>query len=226
MTQTEFIEALLRRFKLEHTQACATPRKTNETIKKTVSKARVRTKLKLKKKIPFRQLVGALLYIANSTRPEISFAVNKLCQKQSNFTLDDWIDAERVLRYLGSTKELGLSYTGQNSGLVVYSDASLGKKDPKGHAMAGHIVKLFGDSVIWCTNKQKVVATSTMEAEYLEMSRAAKAVVTIKNIIEKLTDWKLEPILFGDNSSAIKNTQAEHCKKLMHLVSLHFHFVR
>lgn len=99
MTQTEFIEALLKRFKLEHAQVSATPRKTNETIKKNLDKVRARTKLKLQKKIPFRQLVGALLYIANSTRPEISFAVNKLCQKQSNFSLDDWVDAERVLRF-------------------------------------------------------------------------------------------------------------------------------
>ena len=69
-----------------------------------------------------------------------------------------------MIQYLAKTRDLGLVYTGKGSDLVGYSDASLGRSDPEGHSTSGGVVKLFGDSIGWFTSRQKVVATSSMEA--------------------------------------------------------------
>ncbi len=49
---------------------------------------------------PHREAVGSLLYLANATRPDISYSVNVLIRHQINSTDDDWRRVERVFRYL------------------------------------------------------------------------------------------------------------------------------
>ena len=48
----------------------------------------------------YSQIIGSLMYLANATRPDISFAMNKLSQFISNPGDDHWKALERVMRYL------------------------------------------------------------------------------------------------------------------------------
>nr|KYP59278.1 Retrovirus-related Pol polyprotein from transposon TNT 1-94 [Cajanus cajan] len=50
----------------------------------------------------FRSVVGALQY-ATLTRPEISFAVNKVCQFMANPLDSHWVAVKRILKYLKGT---------------------------------------------------------------------------------------------------------------------------
>ena len=52
----------------------------------------------------YRALVGSSNCIADVSRPDITYAVNKLSRKLENLTNKDWIAAKRVLRYLNGTK--------------------------------------------------------------------------------------------------------------------------
>ncbi|XP_044597164.1 uncharacterized mitochondrial protein AtMg00810-like [Cotesia glomerata] len=52
------------------------------------------------RKAPYREAIGSLMYLANGTRPDISFAVHYLARKQLSATEDDWKDVKRILRYL------------------------------------------------------------------------------------------------------------------------------
>lgn len=47
----------------------------------------------------YRQIVGALQY-ATITRPDIAFAVNRVCQFMHSPTLPHWQAVKRILRYL------------------------------------------------------------------------------------------------------------------------------
>ena len=51
--------------------------------------------------------MGALQY-ATLTRPEISLAVNKVCQYMANPLDSHWAVAKRILRYLKGTLSHGL----------------------------------------------------------------------------------------------------------------------
>jgi len=56
-------------------------------------------------------LVGALLYLATCTRPDIAFAVGDLSRFSAVPTVPLWMAAKRVLLYLRTHSHLGLTYT-------------------------------------------------------------------------------------------------------------------
>ncbi len=118
--------------------------------------------------------------MTNATRPDLTFIVNKLSRKQANYELSDWLEIKRILRYLSGTKNLGLKFEGQTNQIECFVGASLGTNDEKGNSTTGLIMTLFGDPIFWRTKKQTRVALSSMEAEYIAMSLAAKELVSLR----------------------------------------------
>ena len=56
-------------------------------------------------------VVGALLYLATHTRPDIAFAVSVLARHSRKPTYRHWAGVKHLLRYLRGTENLGLYYT-------------------------------------------------------------------------------------------------------------------
>jgi hypothetical protein len=56
---------------------------------------------------PYLSAIGALMYLANCTRPDISFAVNLLARYITSPTKRHWVGVKNILRYLQGTKDLG-----------------------------------------------------------------------------------------------------------------------
>ena len=61
--------------------------------------------------VPYLSAVGALMYLANSTRPDITFVVNLLARHSAAPTKRHWVGVKTVLRYLNGTRDLGLFYS-------------------------------------------------------------------------------------------------------------------
>jgi hypothetical protein len=59
---------------------------------------------------PWLSATGALMYLANSTRPDIAFAVNLLARHSAAPTKCHWVGVKTVFRYLNGAKNLGLFY--------------------------------------------------------------------------------------------------------------------
>jgi hypothetical protein len=66
----------------------------------------------------FRQIVGALQYLT-FTRPDICFAVNRVCQFMHAPTDSHWGAVKRILRYLRGTTTYGLHITHSSSFMVL-----------------------------------------------------------------------------------------------------------
>ena len=66
---------------------------------------------------PYRSLVGALQY-ATFTRPDITFAINSVCQFMHKPTSTHFVAAKRILRFLKGTLDKGCSFSTRSS----YSD--------------------------------------------------------------------------------------------------------
>ncbi|XP_031103238.1 uncharacterized protein LOC116006874 [Ipomoea triloba] len=62
----------------------------------------------------YRSIAGALQYLT-VTRPDLSFAVNLLCQHMHAPTTAHWEQLKRVLRYVKGTLDLGLRLRKSNS---------------------------------------------------------------------------------------------------------------
>jgi hypothetical protein len=73
---------------------------------------------------PYLSLIGALIFLANSTKPDIAFAVNLLARHSAASTKRHWTEAKQILRYLNGTKDLGLFFQKTDDpSLVGYTDA-------------------------------------------------------------------------------------------------------
>jgi hypothetical protein len=62
----------------------------------------------------YNELIGSLMYLSNTTRPDISLSVGLLSRFRSNPTTAHWNAGMRVLAYLFHTQEKGLEYHGQS----------------------------------------------------------------------------------------------------------------
>jgi hypothetical protein len=58
----------------------------------------------------YTKLLGELQYIANTTHPDISYAVNKLASYTANPSLEHYRTLKQILRYLAGTKDFGITY--------------------------------------------------------------------------------------------------------------------
>ena len=73
---------------------------------------------------PYLSLIRALMYLANSTRPDIAFAVNLLARHSAAPTKRHWVGGKQILRYLNGTKDLDLFYKkNQDPTLIGYTNA-------------------------------------------------------------------------------------------------------
>jgi hypothetical protein len=77
-------------------------------------------------KFPYRKLVGALTYLAATTRPDISFSVSCLGQFNNCYKEEHWKAAKRVLRYLKGTVGVGLTYGSNAETMKGFVDADWG----------------------------------------------------------------------------------------------------
>ena len=64
--------------------------------------------------MPYREMVGSLLWLANGARPDIPFAVNHVAKCCRDPRTAHWNAYKRILRYLSSTQNNGILYSAVN----------------------------------------------------------------------------------------------------------------
>jgi histone deacetylase 1/2 len=118
LSQAKYNNDVLRRTGMINYKPANTPMSTTDKLS-----AYEGTPLSAADSTRFRSIVGALQYLT-LTRPDISFAVNKVCQFLQSPTTVHWTAVKRILRYVKHTVTLGLNITRSRSTLVSgFSDA-------------------------------------------------------------------------------------------------------
>ncbi|KAL7298918.1 hypothetical protein TKK_0008023 [Trichogramma kaykai] len=175
--------------------------------------------------LSYRALIGSLLYLASTVRPDISYAVNVLSRHQINPTELEWSMAKRVCRYLKHTKHIGLKFTGKLDGLEGYSDASYA--DCKGSlTTSGYVIRLFGDAIAWKTRKVNLVSLSTCESEYVAMSIACQELIGLHQSIKLMLDRDLTPMTLHCDNMAAEACCLVCSNKLRHVIEIKYHYIR
>ncbi|KAG8492721.1 hypothetical protein CXB51_010467 [Gossypium anomalum] len=195
--QRKYIQDLLKRAHMDQAKGSPTPMTTSTSLSQHVGSA-------IENESDYRSIVGALQYVV-ITRPDITFAVNKVCQFMYR-PLDQHFKAvKRILRYLQSTMEYGFHFTAAISlDLVGFSDANWGTDVDDRRSTTGFCVFLGGNPVAWGTKKQQVVSRSTTEAEYRSLAHTATEVVWLESILSELdVAPSKKAIIWCDNSGAV-----------------------
>jgi hypothetical protein len=127
-----------------------------------------------RKKFPYSELVGSLLYLGVCTRPGIAQSVGVLARYMATPTEDHWRLALGVVRYLSVTPTCGLTYGGKGPELTAYCDADYVGDVDSCRSTTGYVFFMHGGAVSWSSRLQPTVAVSTMEAEYMGAAAAVK----------------------------------------------------
>ncbi|SOV05190.1 uncharacterized protein UDID_17865 [Ustilago sp. UG-2017a] len=174
-------------------------------------------------------IVGKLLWIANSTRPDLSLTVGVLARHMREPSQEHYQAAQWVLRYLESTKEVGLVYRASESQepLVAHSDANWASDATiQRRSTSGSVALVYGNPVAWKSATQKCVSLSAVEAEFIAATEATREVLFLKQLLRSIGIATGTPTVYSDNTGCIQVSKdpAQHWK-LKH-IDTKYHFVR
>ena len=166
------------------------------------------------------------MYLAVSTRPDIAYTVRALSQFNVRHGMELWNAAKRVLRYLKSTSNYGLTFKKTGKDLVGYVDADWAGCPDDRRSYTGYAF-IFGNAAVsWEAKKQRTVALSSTESEYMAMAEGAKEAIYLQNLLEEFGIQKRSTVLYNDNQGA----QALVKNPIFHARTKHIdvrhHFVR
>ncbi|KAL3655415.1 hypothetical protein CASFOL_001201 [Castilleja foliolosa] len=121
--------------------------------------------------------------------------------------MEHWKAAKRVLRYLQGTKDYMLTYRRSDQiEIVGYTDSDFAGCQDSKKSTSGYIYLLAGGAVSWKSAKQSLVASSTMEAEFVACYEASNHGIWLRNFVTglRIVDGVDRPLkLFCDNKSAV-----------------------
>lgn len=186
-------------------------------------------------------MVGTLLYIAQVTRPDITYAATMLARHMYAPSRALLKLAQKCLLYLKGTAGLRLVFGGSRtfrpaglaspaSGqipLVLYTDSDWAACPIDRRSVSGFVATVDGAPVIWGTKKQSCVAKSTMAAEYISASTATDDVIGLLKLLEVDMRAIARPVpLLCDNIATTKVLVNPVESSKMKYIEIHYHVVR
>lgn len=199
ISQRRYLEALLDRFNMTDCKASSIPMECRLRLDKGVEENRT--------KKPYRELVGCLMYVALTSRPDLLAAVNYYSQFQSCPTDIHWTHLKRILRYIKGTLDLGLHYTGRDEADLVtaFCDADWANDISDRRSITGYLFKVFDCTVVWATRKQRTVSLSSTEAELCALCEATCDGTWLVRLLEEVGYRSNTPVPYHeDNQSTIR----------------------
>jgi len=130
----------------------------------------------------YAELVGSLLNLSKTTRPDIAFLVGVLSRFMSCTEKDHMRAAKGVLRYLRGTSCLDVMYGG-NEALQGYVDADWAGETDSRRATTGFIFTLNSGPISCASKRQSTVATSSAQDEYVAAAMATKEALWLQKLL-------------------------------------------
>ncbi|BES89629.1 Reverse transcriptase (RNA-dependent DNA polymerase) [Nesidiocoris tenuis] len=222
INQQNYIKKILQRFNMFECSPAPTP------IIKDSTQSGGEDSNKEPVNFPYRQAVGALMYVMTATRPDIAYAVGVVARNLENPSNDDVVRVKRIFRYLKGSMSLGITYQPDlNKGVLkCFSDADHAGDQATGRSTTGVFCLYAGGAVTWLSQLQATVSISTTEAEIVAASEAGREIAWLKRFLSELVDIKAIPELQVDNEAAVRLAEnPEFHRRTKHIRVRHF-FIR
>ena len=180
---------------------------------------------------PFRELVGSLMWLSVSTRPDISNAVRAVARYCTAPRAIHWKAALGILEYINGTSEYGITFqrgTSSSISLEVFADADYASKATDRRSVSGGVIMCGGASVCWFFRTQKCVTLSTSEAEYVALGDAVKELLFLRQIWRFMLPSKVMPCfpVFEDNQGAVQLAENPITNSNTKHIDVRHHFLR
>ncbi|SPC63760.1 related to retrotransposon protein [Ustilago sp. UG-2017b] len=218
--QSGYIDQVLVKHLDRHTRPTTVPMK-------SIPEGTIFTSKAQQKEYPV--IVGKLLWIANSTRPDLSHTVSALARHMREPSQEHYQAAQHVLCYLEGTKEVRLVYRANESQepLVAHSDENWASDTTiQRKGTSGSVAFVYRNPVTWKSATQKCVSLSAVEAEFIAATEATHEVLFLKQLLRSIGIATSTPTVYLDNTGCIQVSK-DPAKdwKLKH-IDTKYHFVR
>jgi len=226
LSQGKYIDDICARFHQTEGRTYQTPLDPNVDLRLSSTDKYVDTK-------EYQSITGSLMYLMLGTRPDLAFAVSKLCQFNAKPQTHHRTQALRCLRYAMTTQNLRLVFGrahGTYAGLQPlegYSDADYASCTVTRRSTTGTLFYLLRSLIVWTSKRQHMVALSSCEAEYCALCDSAKELVWIRNLVSDIYPGLVDTgatIVHEDNEAAIKlaSNPIDHARTKHIDVRLHY----
>jgi len=247
LTQQSFTESLLDSLGLHHNVGLShfsTPYRSGHPIdsipyQDMTSADRDRLRLQ------YQSLVGSLNWLAHTTHPDLSTVVSLLAQHQNLPSPGHYDAALYVVKYLASTKNLGIYFTSSKRSTMesfLYfplspqvlsmaganwgpQDATLKKSSQElplftSRSMSAFYIDLFGP-IHWLSKRQSINAGSSAEADIYATDECVKFLLELHQIFTFLDVHQIfmptTNIIYNDNKACINWSKKSTTKGLRHI---------
>lgn len=166
-------------------------------------------------------------FYEESTRPDIAYSVSYLSQFNNCYSYIHWNYAKRILKYLLKTKGYCLRYSREAAELEGFVDADWASDSNDRRSYTGFCFMKSGSAVSWESKKQRTVALSSCEAEYMALSEACREAIYLNNLMYELNgipDYKI--VIYNDSQSALKLANSHQFHKRSKHIDVRYNLIR
>lgn len=218
INQSVYAEEILNRFGMENCKPSSSPCDLSQKLSVNSEGSDV--------SVPYREAVGALLFLVQTTRPDLAFSVSNVSRFNGDHNATHWTGVKRIMRYLKATLNYRIGYRrGTGEPLQGYCDADWAGERDECRSYSGYLFKLSGGAISWSCKRQTSVAVSSTEAEYVAMAHATKEAIWLVRFIRQFEDLK-GIIIHCDNQSAMGMAEKEGFSPRVKHVDVSYHFTR
>jgi hypothetical protein len=181
--------------------------------------------------LPFREICGGLLYLANASRPDILFAVNKCCQFMSDPNITHWGFLMDILSYLDTHKDFKITYsrncTTPRNEIICFVDADHANCVSTRRSTTGFLLFLNGGLICWSVRIQDSASGGgPTESEYKALFSAASEVQAARHFLVELNvKQPLPTVIYEDNKGVIDFTKGKLQNTNLRHVEVKYHAV-
>nr|AAX95066.1 retrotransposon protein, putative, unclassified [Oryza sativa Japonica Group]ABA91624.1 retrotransposon protein, putative, unclassified [Oryza sativa Japonica Group] len=176
----------------------------------------------------YRRIVGSLRYLVN-LRPDLAYYVGYVSRFMEKPTVEHLAAVKRVLRYIASTIGYGCHYMRKKeaASLVGFSDSDLAGDLDTRKSTSGVFFFLGDNPITWQSQKQKVVALSSCEAEYIAATTVACQGVWLARLLAELRGEEADAVTLKiDNQSAIMLSKNPIFHDRSKHIDTRYHYIR
>jgi len=229
LSQPISIEAIAHEYSVQDSNPVSTPMPANAKFSKSQSPSPGTPEHEYMEKVPYRNLLGSLGYIAQITRGDIAFAVNKLAAFSSNPGKAHWLALKRILVYLYHSRHRRLVFGSKaqdfdlddptTKPIQIYCDADHGGCLDSDKSTSGTLITVFGDCVNMSSRKQGKVANSTGAAELYAVDDETRNHSAYRSLLFDMTEFYQVTIpTYTDSQVVIKQLdRGELTRRTKHL---------
>ena len=220
--QNNFTEAVLKRFNMFDCNPVGTPMETSPKLLKLTDQEQETDKMR------YQQVIGSLIYLMTATRPDLSYPVGFLSQFMARPGEKHWGSLKRVLRYINGSHNMGLFYECSGEKRIIltgYSDANWANDLNDRISTSGYLFFIGNSLISWKSQKQRSVARSTTEAEYVALSECVQEAIWLRRLLEELGFKQEKPtVIFEDNQGAIDLSKNPKFHNRTKHIDISYHF--